>query len=78
MEFTVEFTKVYEYENEKLEIGHLCVLGSAAGYYIGRLCRDEDGLIFPYSRESKYFRDEKTAQGALENGFERRICVENQ
>ena len=36
---------------------------------------DEDG--FPNCRCSDYFKDEKAAQFALENGFEERRCMEN-
>lgn len=41
--------------------------------YLGTV--DEDG--FPNCRCSDYFKDEKSAQDALKNGFKERQCMEN-
>lgn len=52
---------------EKLRIGKLEVLRSAAGWYIGRLCIDSDGCQQPYSRESGYYLTKEAAETALIN-----------
>ena len=59
-------------------ISELKILRSAAGYYIGRTCK-EDGLPFeePYSRESGYYPTEKAAENDLHT-FDVRDCVENE
>jgi hypothetical protein len=47
------------------------VLKSAAGYYIGRLCKDIGDEIFwqPYDRASGYFKTTEEAQWQLDNCF---------
>lgn len=51
-----------------MKISELRVLESAAGYYIGRTCVDEDGFSFPYSRNSaEYYATEEEAEQALYN-----------
>lgn len=66
---------------EECWVSTLMVMQSAAGYYIGRTCRDreEGGFPFdePYSRESGYFRSYEEAEKALTKGFNQRDCVEN-
>jgi len=46
-------------------ISQLKVLKSNAGYYIGRMCQDEDGCMQPYSRESGYYRTREEAEHDL-------------
>ena len=53
-----------------MKISDLKVMKSAAGYYIGRSCSDEDGFEVPYSRESEYFRKEVEAQAELDDLLE--------
>lgn len=68
-----------ELSTEDCWVSKLKVLRSAAGYYIGRECRDKD-MPFdePYSRESDYFSSKEEATKALyESGFDVRDCVEN-
>ena len=45
------------------------VLKSAAGYYVGRLCQDEDGFWMPYDRASGYYATAEEAEEILENCF---------
>lgn len=49
---------------EVFEISELKILKSAAGYYIGRTYKDE-GMDFPYSRESGYFKSEADVKAFL-------------
>lgn len=66
---------------DNLQYGSLEVLHSAAGYYIGRLCKVEDevGPVESGTRESGYFATEKEAQEALKTGdWEVRYCMENE
>jgi hypothetical protein len=51
---------------------------SPAGYYIGRMFRDDGGWIEPGSRESDYFPTRESAEAALLSGaFESRHAAEN-
>ena len=52
----------------KLFISKMMVLKSAAGYYYGRLCIEDD-CPQPYSREGGYFRTEEAAQYWLEQDY---------
>jgi hypothetical protein len=55
----------------------LKVMRSAAGYYIGR-GYIENGMEFPGSRESGYYRTEEEAQKELDRmSFDVRDCNEN-
>jgi len=51
-----------------MEISALKVMKSAAGYYIGRSCTDDDmpGFEEPYSRESGYYPTEAAAAAELD------------
>lgn len=52
---------------------------SAAGYYIGRSCTNDDmpGFEEPYSRESGYYPNEAAATADLHT-FDVRDCAENE
>ena len=57
----------------------ISVYQSAAGYYIGCYSMDEEcGCELPYCRVSAdYYRTRKEAEQALQNGFNVRLCGEN-
>ena len=57
----------------------ISVYQSAAGYYIGCYSTDEElGCEMPYCRISAdYYRTRKEAEQALQNGFNVRLCGEN-
>lgn len=60
-----------------MKISELKVMRSAAGYYIGRSCVEDDGQ--PYSRESGYYPTKELAEAELNGStFEVRVCVENE
>lgn len=58
-------------------ISELKVLKSAAGFYIGRDCVEEDGFRSPYSRESGYYPTKAAAKADL-GTFDVRVCAENE
>ena len=62
-----------------MEISKLKVMRSAAGYYIGRSCTNDDmpGFEEPYSRESGYCPNEAAATADLHT-FDVRDCAENE
>lgn len=67
-----------EFYGEDLCVTLRRVLRSGAGFYIGRLCwNQEGGYTEPFSRESGYYRHESDAQNDLDrNAYERRDCLE--
>ena len=62
-----------------MTISELKVLKSAAGYYVGRSCTEDDepGFPMPYSRESGYFPTREAAEGHLKTEGGDRQCDEN-
>ena len=60
-------------------ISNLKVMRSAAGFYIGRSCTDDDmpGCEIPYSLESGYYPTEAAATADLRT-FDVRVCAENE
>lgn len=74
-----------ELTNGTMLVSTLCVMKSAAGFYVGRYCMESDessddycgGMHEPYSRESDYYSTRELAQQALDEGFVVRDCVEN-
>lgn len=46
-------------------VSDLCVLKSAAGFYVGRVEITEEGYEFPYCRESGYYPTREKAESAL-------------
>ena len=62
-----------------MEISDLKVMKSAAGFYIGRSCIDEEmpGFDQPYSRESGYYGSYESAAADIKT-FPVRVCVENE
>jgi hypothetical protein len=57
----------------------LQVMHSAAGYYIGRIFTDKNGMEVPGSRETHYYPTREAAENALLSGnFKFRDCWENE
>ena len=54
-----------------MEISEPIVMASAAGWYVGAICKDEDcgGMIVPYNRFTEYMTQEK-AQVVLDTPME--------
>lgn len=51
------------------DIDDLQVLKSAAGYYIGSLYKEDDGVYYPFMRDSEcYWPTRAMAEGALITG----------
>ena len=48
-------------------VSELKIMRSAAGWYIGRTCMDDErpDMPMPYSRESDYYTTEKEAESIL-------------
>lgn len=61
-----------------MKISELKVMRSAAGYYIGRSCAEDDmPFDAPFSRESGYYPSEEAAAADLHT-FDVRVCAENE
>ena len=76
----IEFKKINSY-GEWIEVSEPIVMASAAGWYVGAICKDEDcgGMIVPYNRFTEYMTQEE-AQKCLdtpidEGGFNENFGV---
>ena len=76
----INFEKINSY-GEMIEISEPIVMASAAGWYVGAICKDEEcgGMIVPYDRYTEYMTQEQ-AQVCLdtpidEGGFNEDIGV---
>ena len=63
----IEFNKVDVY-GEEMMISEPIVMASAAGWYVGKVCK-EDGFVQPYDRFTEYMTQEE-AQKCLETPME--------
>ena len=63
----IEFNKVTMY-GEEIELSEPIVMASAAGWYVGKVCK-EDGFVQPYDRFTEYMTQEE-AQKCLETPME--------
>jgi len=56
----IEFKKINSY-GEWIEVSEPIVMASAAGWYVGAVCKDPDcgGMIVPYNRFTEYMTQEK-------------------
>ena len=56
----IEFNKINSY-GEWIEVSEPIVMASAAGLYVGAVCKDPDcgGMIVPYNRFTEYMTQEK-------------------
>ena len=66
----IKFEKIKSY-GEWIEVSEPIVMASAAGWYVGAICKDEDcgGMIVPYNRFTEYMTQEK-AQLVLDTPME--------
>ena len=62
----IEFNKINSY-GEWIEVSEPIVMASAAGWYVGAICKDEDCgcMIVPYNRFTEYMTQEE-AQKCLD------------
>ena len=63
----IEFNKVDVY-GEEIELSEPIVMASAAGWYVGKVCK-EDGFVQPYDRFTEYMTQEE-AQKCLDTPME--------
>ena len=63
----IKFDMVNVY-GEMMEVSEPIVMASAAGWYVGKVCR-EDGFVQPYDRFTEYMTQEE-AQKCLETPME--------
>ena len=59
----IEFNTVNVY-GEEMEVSEPIVMASAAGWYVGKICK-EDGFVQPYDRFTEYMTQEE-AQKCLD------------
>ena len=66
----IEFNTVTMY-GEEIELSEPIVMASAAGWYVGAICKDPDcdGMIVPYNRYTDYMTQEN-AQKCLDTPME--------
>ena len=51
---------------EEMEVSENIVMASAAGWYVGSICKENDGFIQPYDRYTDYFATPEEASKFLE------------
>lgn len=51
---------------EELEVSEDIVMASAAGWYVGAICKEDDGFIQPYDRYTDYYATPEEAAKVLE------------
>ena len=51
---------------EELEVSENIVMASAAGWYVGAICKEDDGFIQPYDRYTDYYATPEEAAKVLE------------
>ena len=56
----INFEKINSY-GEMIEVSEPIVMASAAGWYVGAICKDEEcgGMIVPYDRYTEYMTKEQ-------------------
>ena len=66
----INFEKINSY-GEMMEVSEPIVMASAAGWYVGAICKDPDcdGMIVPYNRYTEYMTQE-SAQKCLDTPME--------
>ena len=50
---------------ETMEVSESIVMASAAGWYVGSICKEDDGFIQPYDRYTDYFATPEEAEKLL-------------
>jgi hypothetical protein len=58
--------------DRQLVVSPVCVMSSAAGFYIGQVCAEYDKeanfwMYMPYDRASDYFEDKESAEAYLKH-----------
>ena len=61
----IKFTPVTLF-GEEMEVSENIVMASAAGWYVGAICKEDDGFIQPYDRYTDYFATPEEASKFLE------------
>ena len=51
---------------EEMEVSENIVMTSAAGWYVGAICKEDDGFIQPYDRYTDYYATPEEAAKVLE------------
>ena len=51
---------------EEMEVSENIVMASAAGWYVGAICKEDDGFIQPYDRYTDYYATPEEAAKVLE------------
>jgi hypothetical protein len=64
----IEFNTVTMY-GEEIELSEPIVMASAAGWYVGKVCK-EDGFVQPYDRFTEYFATPEEAKVILDTPIE--------
>ena len=67
----IEFKKINSY-GEWIEVSEPIVMASAAGWYVGAVCKDPDcgGMIAPYNRFTEYFATPEEVQNIIDTPIE--------
>ena len=61
----IKFTPMTVF-GEEMEVSEDIVMASAAGWYVGAICKEDDGFIQPYDRYTDYFATPEEAAEVLE------------
>ena len=63
----IQFTPITVF-GEEMEVSENIVMASAAGWYVGAVCKDPDcgGMVVPYDRYTDYYATPEEAEQLLE------------
>ena len=63
----IKFTPMTVF-GEEMEVSEDIVMASAAGWYVGAVCKDPDcgGMVVPYDRYTDYYATPEEAEQLLE------------
>ena len=61
----IEFTPMTLF-GEEMQVSENIVMASAAGWYVGSICKEDNGFILPYDRYTDYFATPEEASKFLE------------
>lgn len=60
----IKFTPMTVF-GEEMQVSESIVMASAAGWYVGSICKEDDGFIQPYDRYTDYFATPEEAEKLL-------------
>ena len=60
----IQFTPMTVF-GEEMQVSENIVMASAAGWYVGAICKEDDGFIQPYDRYTDYFAPPDEAENFL-------------